>query len=159
MVLSAILFLSFGMLLHAKDDGFTGKWVLDKGSPKSGDVPNNLQTRIKEDGTNVTFENTFREPENGVVPLLYLGLMTTHLRLGTDGQEQQNTIGPFQMASKTIVDGKEMQTDWTATIQGDHVQGHWTHRLSDDGKHMTWEIKQSSAQGQEREATLHFVRK
>lgn len=158
-ILSIAFLICSSALVNAKDDGFNGKWLLDKGSPKPDDAPNNLQTQIKQSGSNVTFENTFKEPDNGVVPLLYLGVMTTHMRLGADGQEQQNTIGPFQMASKTTMDGHEMQTDWTATVQGDQVQGHWTQRLSDDGKHMTWEIKESSGQGQQREATLHFVRK
>jgi hypothetical protein len=150
---------SLVVLLHAKDEMFGGKWVLDKASARPADAPNNLEVRIKQDGSGVTFENVFKEPENGVVPLLYLGLMTTKLRLGTDGAEQQNTVGPFQMASKTTLNGFEMQTDWNAMVQGDQVQGRWTHRLSDDGKHMTWEIEQNSPQGRHAEATLHFVRK
>jgi hypothetical protein len=150
---------SLVVLLHAKDEMFGGKWVLDKESPRPADAPNNLQTSISQDSSSVTFQNVFKEPENGVVPLLYLGVMATKLRLGTDGQEEQNTIGPFQMASKTIVDGREIRTDWTATVQGDQVQGHWTHRLSDDGKQMTWDIQQNSPQGQHAEVTLHFVRK
>ncbi len=93
------------------------------------------------------------------MPLLYLGIMTTRMRLDTDGQDQQNAIGPFQIASKTTVDGDRMETEWTAVMQGDQVQGHWTQRLSDDGKHMIWEIKESSTQGQHAEATLYFVRK
>ena len=35
-----------------------------------------------------------------------------------------------------------MLTDWTAQAKDDQVQGHWTHTLSDDGKHMTLEIKE-----------------
>jgi hypothetical protein len=153
--------MTFGATVHAKDEGnnFNGKWVLDKRSPRPGDAPNNLEMRIKQDGSGVTFENRFQEPKSGVVPLLYLGLMTTRLRLGIDGQEQQNQIGPFEMASKTRIDGREMKTDWTATVKGDQVQGKWTHRLSDDGKHMTWEIEESSTQGQHAEAKLMFVRK
>ncbi len=153
--------MTFGVTVQAKDEGnnFNGKWVLDKRSPRPGDAPNNLETRIKQDGSGVTIENTFQEPKSGVVPLLYLGLMTTRLRLGIDGQEQQNQIGPFEMASKTRIDGREMKTDWTATVKGDQVQGKWTHRLSDDGKHMTWEIEESSTQGQHAEAKLIFVRK
>ncbi len=72
---------------------------------------------------------------------------------------QQNQIGPFQMASKTTLDGNEMHTDWTATIQGGQVRGHWTHRLMPDGKHMVWEIEESSPQGLHKEAKLYFVRK
>ena len=155
LVLSTVLVIA----IQAKDEGFNGRWVLDKGSPRPGDAPNNFETRIKLDGSGVTFESRFKEPENGVVPLLYLGLMTNRLRLGTDGQEQQNSIGPFQMASKTTVDGNKMQTDWIAVVKDDQVQGHWTQQLSGDGKHMTWEIRESSSQGQHAEVTLYFVRK
>jgi hypothetical protein len=145
--------------LSAKDEGFAGRWVLDKTNPRPGDAPNNLETRIKQNGSGYTIESTFKEPENGIVPLLYLGVMTTNLRLSTDGQVQQNQIGPFQMGSKTTVEGNQMQTEWTAMVKGDQVTGHWTHTLSDDGKHMTLEIKEDSTQGQHAEATLFFVRK
>src|SRR5271168_5571562 len=145
----------------AKDnpDSFSGKWVLDKQSPRPGDAPNGLETKIKQDGSGVTIESSFKEPDNGVVPLLYLGVMTNKLHLTTDGQEQQSQIGPFMAAFKTTADGNKLQTDWKAMINGDAVEGHWVHTLSDDGKHMTIEIKESSTHGQHAEATLTFVRK
>jgi hypothetical protein len=143
----------------AKDEGFSGKWVLDKRSPRPGDAPNNLDTRIKQDGSGFTIESTFKEPENGVVPLVYLGLMTTKVHLNTNGQEQENIIGPFTMTSKTSMNGNQMLTEWAANVKGDRVEGHWTHTLSDDGKRMTLEIKESSTQGQHSEVTLYFARK
>jgi len=143
----------------SKDEGFAGTWVLEKGSERPNDAPINLQTKIKQDSSGITFETIFKEPENGVVPLLYLGVMTTRLHLTFNGNTEQNTIGPFQMASKTTLDGNQMQTDWTAMVKGDGVQGHWTHTLSDDGRHMTLEIHEGSSQGQSADATLHFVRK
>jgi hypothetical protein len=142
----------------AKDEGFSGKWVLDKDQP-SADAPGNLETRIKQDDSGITIESTFREPDNGIVPLLYLGVMTTRMHLSLDGSTQQNQIGPFQMASKTTLDGNKMETEWTAAVKDDRVQGHWTHTLSDDGKHMTLEVKENSTQGQTAQATLNFVRK
>ncbi len=144
--------------ISAKDEGFSGRWVLDKSQASPG-APGNLETRIKQDGSGVTIESTFKEPDNGIVPLLYLGIMTTKMHLSFDGGDQQNQIGPFQMASKTTLNGNQMDTDWTAVVKEDQVQGHWTHKLSDDGRHMTLEIKESSTQGQNGEATLHFVRK
>jgi hypothetical protein len=141
-----------------KDDGFSGRWVLDK-SQASDNAPGNLEAKMKQDGSGVTIESTFKEPENGIVPLLYLGIMTTKMHLSFDGSTQQNQIGPFQMASKTTVNGNQMDTEWTAVVKDDQVQGHWTHTLSDDGKHMTLEIKENSTQGQTAQATLHFVRK
>jgi hypothetical protein len=143
---------------NAKDEGFSGRWVLDKNQP-SADAPGNLETKIKQDGSGMTIESTFKEPDNGVVPLLYLGVMTTRMHLNCDGRQEQNQIGPFQMASKTIVNGNQMDTEWTAAVKEDQVQGHWTHTLSDDGKHLTLEIKESATQGQTAQATLHFVRK
>ncbi|HEV8039221.1 MAG TPA: hypothetical protein VGP62_10195 [Bryobacteraceae bacterium] len=142
----------------AKDEGFSGRWVLDKSQP-SPNAPDNLEIRIKQDGSGVSMECTFKEPENGIVPLLYLGIMTSKMHLSLDGNAQQNQIGPFQMASKTTLNGNQMDTEWTAAVKDDQVQGHWKHTLSDDGRHMTLEIKESSTQGQSGQATLHFVRK
>jgi hypothetical protein len=141
-----------------KDDGFSGKWTLDKNQP-SEQAPGNLETKIKQDGSGITMESTFKEPDNGIVPLVFLGIMTTRMRLSFDGSEQQNQIGPFQMASKTTLNGNQMDTVWTAVVKDDQIQGHWTHTLSDDGKQMTLEIKETSTQGQSAQATLHFVRK
>jgi hypothetical protein len=154
-------FITFVGLVGAKDnpDTFAGKWVLDKHSPRPGDAPNALQTKIKQDNSGLTIESSFNEPDNGVVPLLYLGVMTNKLHLSTDGQEQQSQIGPFMAAFKTTADGNKLLTDWKAQINGDPVEGHWVHTLSDDGKHMTLEIKESSTHGQHAEATLNFVRK
>jgi hypothetical protein len=141
-------------------DSFSGKWVLDKQNPRPGDAPNNMETKIKQDNSGLIIESTFQEPKNGVVPLLYLGVMAEKVRLNTDGQELgDQQIGPFTAKFKTSVDGKKLMTDWTAQIKDDQVQGHWVHTLSDDGKHMTLEIKESSAHTQHAEATLYFVRK
>ena len=142
----------------SRDEGFSGRWVLDKSQP-SAEAPGNLEIRIKQDGSGSTIESTFKEPDNGIVPLLYLGVMTTRMHLSFGGSTEQNQIGPFQMASKTTLNGNQMDTEWTAAVKEDQVQGHWTHTISDDGKHMTIEIKESSTQGQTAQATLHFVRK
>jgi len=148
-------------LASAKDspDSFSGKWVLDKHAPRPGDAPNSLQTKIKQDGSGFTFESTFKEPKSGVVPLLYLTVMTDKLHLNTDGQETHMQIGPFMTVFKSTMDGNKLITDWKAQINGAPVQGHWVHTLSDDGKHMTLELQESSRDGQHEEATLNFVRK
>jgi len=162
-VVLSVLFLIISLFLvsavNAKDEGFSGRWVLDRAGQRPGDAPNSLEQRIKLDNSGVTIESTFKEPESGVVPLLYLGVMTTRLHLSTNGEVQQNQIGPFQMGSKTTINGNQMDTEWTAAVKGDQVQGHWTHTLSSDGRHMTLAIKENSTQGQQAEATLHFVRK
>jgi hypothetical protein len=157
-----LLFLAFLIAsistVVAKDEGFSGRWVLDK-NQASADAPGSLEMKMKQDGSGVTIESTFKEPESGIVPLLYLGVMTTKMHLSFDGGTQQNQIGPFQMGSKTTLNGKQMETEWTAAVKDDQVQGHWKHTLSDDGKHMTLEIKESSTQGQSSQATLNFVRR
>jgi hypothetical protein len=149
----------FGASAKDAPDSYSGKWVLDKHSERPGDAPNDLETKIKQDSSGLTIESSFKEPDNGVVPLLYLGVMDNRLHLNTDGQEQRTQIGPFMAVFKTTMEGTKLITDWTAQIKGDQVQGHWIHTLSEDGKHMTLEIKESSTQGQHAEATLSFVRK
>ena len=160
-LLFTMAFFTFVGLVGARDnpDSFSGKWVLDKHSPRPGDAPNALETKIKQDDSGVTIESSFKEPDNGVVPLLYLGVMTNKLRLNADGQEQQTQIGPFMAVFKTTMDGNKLSTDWKAQINGDPVEGHWIHTLAGDGKHMTLEIHESSTRGQHAEATLQFVRK
>jgi hypothetical protein len=153
-LIASISILSAG----SRDEGFSGRWVLDQ-NQASDDAPRNLDIRIKQDGSGSTIESTFKEPDNGIVPLLYLGIMTSKMHLSFGGSTEQNQIGPFQMASKTTLNGNQMDTEWTAAVKDDQVQGHWTHTISDDGKHMTLEIKESSTQGQTGQATLHFVRK
>lgn len=156
--------IAFGFTLAsavAKDnpDSYSGKWVLDKHAPRPGDAPNALETKIKQDNDGLTIESTFKEPDNGVVPLLYLGVMTNKLHLSTDGQQNQTQIGPFLAVFKSMMDGNKLLTNWKAEVNGDPVEGHWVHTLSDDGKHMTLEIQESSTHGQHAEATLNFVRK
>jgi len=138
---------------------YSGKWVLDKHSPRPGDAPHSLETKIKQDNSGLIIESTFNEPDNGVVPMLYLGVMTNKLRLTTDGQERQSQIGPFMAVFKTTLDGNKLTTEWKAQINGDPVEGHWVHTLSDDGRRMTLDIQESSTHGQHAEATLNFVRK
>lgn len=159
--LFTITFVLFLTGASAKDNGdaFTGRWVLDKHSPRPGDAPNDLETKMKQDNSGVTIESTFKEPDNGVVPLLYLGVMTNKLHLSTGGQDQQSQIGPFMAVFRTNMDGNKMTTEWKAQINGDPVEGHWVHTLSDDGKHMTLEIQETSTHGQHSEATLNFVKK
>ena len=158
-LISAFLLATSGVILQADSNGFSGKWVLDSHSTQPPNAPKKLETQIKQDGSEITIESKFQEPSNGIVPLVYLGLMSDKVKLSTDGQEAQNTIGPFQLASKSTMDGNSIQTDWTAQVKDDQVKGHWTQRLSDDGKHMTWDIQESSTHGQQGLATLTFVKK
>src|SRR5258708_14585407 len=90
----------------SNNSGFTGKWILDdKGSGMTSETPVGLVQDIKSNGNGYTIESRFKEPKSGVVPLLYLGIMTTRLELAGDGSEKQNQIGPFHHASKTTLPG------------------------------------------------------
>ena len=142
-----------------KDEGFSGRWVLDKQHSQGDQLPDGLEQRVKQDGSDLVFEAKFPEPKNAIVPLLYLGVMVTQLKLSTDGQEVKSQVGPFAMASRTKVVFGALETDWSAAVNGDQVQGHWLRTLSPDGKRCTLQIKESSTKGQGGEATLEFVRK
>jgi hypothetical protein len=144
------------------DRGFDGKWVIDNKANNTATVPvpDGLQQRIRTKGNDVVIESVFKEPPNAVAPLLYLGILTTSLRLSGDGSDTVNQIGPFMQTSKTTINGATMDTQWTAThgASGKLVNGHWTRTLAPDGKHMTLEIKEDS-EGQSNTATINFVRK
>jgi hypothetical protein len=143
-------------------NGFDGKWVLDKKAANTATVPppDDLRQNIKASGGNISIDTTFKEPNNAITPLLYLGIMVTNLKLNADGSETVNQVGPFMQTSKTTVDGNKMDTEWIAKhTSGEVVNGHWTRTVSDDGKRITLEIKESSTQGQSGSATLNFVKK
>jgi hypothetical protein len=142
----------------ADNSSFSGKWAVDKNARVSG-APEGLTEVIRQSGNQVTIEARFKEPANGIAPLLYLGVMATKVTLSTDGSEVTNQIGPFTQLSKTTLNGNKMETDWTATVNGDQVKGHWVRTLSDDGKSMTLDIHESSTQGQSGVALLRFARK
>jgi hypothetical protein len=152
--------LVFSALLAAAADhsGFEGKWILDRDSTGDETVPINLVQKLKLKGPALQVESTFAEPVGGLVPLLYVGIMTNALSLSTDGTERQNQIGPFQQASKTTIDGTTMTTEWTAVIKGDEVNGKWIRTLDPDGRMMTLEIHEIS-KGEEHKAMLKFRRK
>lgn len=153
------LIAAMALPMTAKKTGFDGKWVADKQSPSAHDpnFPIGLTQRIKHNGSGFTIESQFPEPKSGVVPLLYLGIMATRLNLAADGSQSQNQIGPFQQAAKTTVDGNSMTTEWTAVVKGDQVQGKWVRTLSDDGKHMTLQVNETS-KGETHQATIVFKR-
>lgn len=147
-----------GSLFASSPKGFNGKWVLDKDGGGGDDAPQNLVENIKLKGNDLMIDAQFAEPSNGIVPLLYLGVLTNKLMLSADGSERQNQIGPFQMAAKTTMDGNTLKTEWTAMVEGKQVNGNWVRTLSDDGKHMTMQIHETT-EGQDRQATLQFKRK
>jgi hypothetical protein len=147
-------------LLTAKDEGFSGKWVIDKSaSTATADIPDNLTQQIKKKGDTYLIESYWREPHGGIAPLALLGIMTTNLKLGIDGREVRNDIGPFHQVSKTTMNGNQLVTDWTAIVNGQSVKGQWTRTLSEDGKGMTLDIQESTEDGKSNSGKLVFKRK
>lgn len=142
----------------SKNENFGGTWILDVSRPQPANAPAHLKMKIKQKTKSLTIESTFSEPADGIVPLLYLGIMAERLTLAIDGQQKENRFGPFLIQSKTVIRGNQMLTDWTASASGAPVQGNWTHTLKDPNA-MILEIRESTVGAQPAEATLYFVRK
>ncbi len=139
--------------------GFNGTWVIDKkASTASFPIPDKLTQKIHQKSNEVEIQTTWREPKDGISPLPLLGVMVTEMKLKTDGNEQRDQVGPFAQASKTTVDGDAMQTEYTAVVHGQSVNGHWKRTLSADGRRMMLEITQTGS-GQNAQGTLVFRRK
>ena len=153
-----LLLAAIGGSAGARDDSFSGTWILDASRPQPAKTPNQFKMKIKQKGSRVSIESAFSEPADGVVPLLYLGIMAKRLTLRTDGEQQKTMVGPFAMQTKTVVQGDQMLTDWAASASGTPVQGHWTHTLKDPNV-LIIEIQESTAGSEAAEATLYFVRK
>src|SRR5260370_64728 len=83
-------------------NSFDGKWVLDKKAGNTATVPppDDLRQNIKAGGNNISIDSTFKEPNNAITPLLYLGVMVTNMKLNLDGGETVNQVGPFMQTSK-----------------------------------------------------------
>ncbi len=144
--------------IAAKDEGFSGTWLLDMDCPQPPNAPVNLKSKIKQKDSRITIESTFHEPADGVVPLIYLGVMAERMKLVTDGRPQDNRFGPFLVRTQTKLVNNQMTTDWVAVVGKGRVDGHWIHTLK-DANHLTLEIRQHSTTGEDGEATLYFVRK
>jgi hypothetical protein len=148
------------MPLCAKDQGFSGKWVIDKAASKApSEIPDGLTQQIKEKGNQAVIQSQWRELPSGMSPLPLLGIMITELKLPTDGSETTNQMGPFMQVSKTHIEGDRMITDWTASINGQAVKGQWVRTLSDDGHTMTLEIQQTGPDSKDVQGTLVFRKK
>ena len=53
-------------------------------------------------------QSKWKEPQNGISPLVLLGVMTTELKLKTDGSQDNTQIGPFMATTSTL----RMATRW-----------------------------------------------
>lgn len=145
----------------AQGDGvlWSGKWVLDIRQSNAPQGLTGLEERIKQNGAEIEVESKFPEPANGVLPLMYLGILTNSFKLKADGSEVVNQIGPFMHTSRTTAAGNSLETEWKSQVDGQPVQGHWQRTLSDDGKRMTLKVIESSTHGQAGNAELVFKKK
>lgn len=150
----------FTISAQAKEPGIEGRWVIDRqASTANFEIPDDLTQRIKVKGSDVTVQTTWREPKNGIAPLALLGIMVSEAKLTADGQEQRNQVGPFVQLTRTTVNGSQIVTEYTAASEeGKAVAGRWTRTLSEDGKEMVLEIRQTGS-GQNAEGRLTFKRK
>jgi hypothetical protein len=143
----------------AATTGFEGKWELDKKKTAAKGAPEDLNLEIKNNGNGILIKSKYREPKSGLYPLLWVGVMTYQLELTTDGTEKTNHIGPFTHVSKTTVNGNQMITDFTATLENGKVTGQWTRTLSPDGREMTWQVNTQASDGRKLDQTMVFKRK
>ena len=152
-----------GTLVAAKDqqNGFEGKWVLDNGrsAAMAAGGPEDLQTEIKQKGSNIVISSRYKEPQNGVYPIAWVGIMSYELKLAADGSETVNWLGPFQHKSKTTVNGNTMRTEWTAQTEKGNAIGQWIRTLSSDGKEMTLQVLSKISDGRSVDKTLYLKRK
>ncbi|MGH9632737.1 MAG: hypothetical protein ACRD7E_30910 [Bryobacteraceae bacterium] len=139
---------------------FEGNWEMDrKRSPDAAGAPDNLKQEIQVNGDQVVIRSDFKQPEDGVYPLLWVGIMVTQdLKLSNNGQQVENQIGPFAHVSRTKIDGKSMVTEWTAAHEGGSVNGKWTRTLSAGGKELTLDIYAKSSDGRVLNKKLLFKR-
>ncbi len=163
-----LLIATFAFAASKPQQGFEGKWVLDK--KKSADVaqaPQDLVQQIKMNGSNMTIKSKFAQPRNGIYPMLWVGIMTEELQLTTDGSEASKAIGPFQLRAKTNQDGDALVTNWTANMEngmapgqeGGSVEGQWHRSISDDGHVMILQVKGKCSDGRTLDTKLYFNRK
>jgi hypothetical protein len=146
-------------VLLGASTGFEGKWVLDKSKTQASGGPEDLEIEMKQHGPNLTIKSKYREPQNAVYPLLWVGIMTYELDLTTDGTEKVNQIGPFAHNSKTRIEGNKMTTEFVASDGPGKVDGQWIRTLSPDGKGMTLQVLTTSSDGRKLDQTLVFRRK
>jgi hypothetical protein len=144
----------------AEGKSFEGKWLLDEASSSANPMVENLMQEIKHDGNGYKVISTWKEPKDGIAPLLYLGIMQTEVKLSNDGSETVNFVGPYRHQSKTRLDGQKLVSEWVAGMKdGEPISGEWIRELSPDGNQMTLHIKTSKAGGTGGVATLVFKRK
>jgi hypothetical protein len=138
---------------------FEGKWKLDKKKTQATGVPQDYEFQIRPEGDGFKVISKYREPNNAIYPLMWVGLMTYELPLSANGSEKTNQIGPFAHVSKTTIDGNKMVTDWKARLEDGGVEGKWIRTVSADGREMTVQVISKASDGRRMDQTLVFQKR
>ena len=147
-------------VLCAADSPFEGKWKFDGSQSNIAGAPDVREIEIKQDGNELVVKSKAKPPENGIYPLLWLGVGEFEVKMKNDGSQTTNLFGPYKMQSTTNVDGNKMTTQFVAANRaGEAVSGHWTRTVSPDGKQLTWQIDSKASDGRTLDKTLVFHRK
>jgi hypothetical protein len=158
--LCAAFLLCTGVSGKDAESGFSGTWDFDKSqSTASSDIPNGLQQQIKHNKSEMVIKSKWMEPETGVAPLVLLGVMTSELKLKTDGRLAKKQFGPFITTSSTKQDGDIVVTNWQVNANGEPMSSEWRRTLASDGKTMMLDIQQSTRNGKNSNAKLVFRRR
>lgn len=154
--------LLFCASLSGKDaeSAFSGTWDIDKNqSTASSELPDALQQQIKHKKSEMVIKSKWIDRRDGVSPLVLLGVMTTELKLKTDGRQTNRQFGPFMTTTSTTQDGDAVVTKWQVNANGEPISSEWRRTLSPDGGTMTLEIQQALGNGKNNTAKLVFRRR
>ncbi len=157
--LSVACLLCAGVLGKEAPSGFSGTWDIDKNqSTPLSEIPDGLEQQIKHKKTEMAIKSKWMEPQNGVAPLVLLGVMTTELKLNANGRQAKKQFGPFTTTMSTTQDGDAVVTRWQVNANGVPLSTEWRRTLGPDGKTMTLDIQQTG-DGKNKTAKLVFMRR
>ena len=158
--LSAALLLCASLSGKDVESGFSGKWEIDKNqSTASSELPDGLQQQIKHKKSEMVIKSKWMDRQDGVSPLVLLGVMISELKLKTDGRPANRQFGPFMTTTSTTQDGGAVVTKWQVNANGEPISSEWRRTLSPDGKTMMLDIQQTHGNGKNSTAKLVFQRR
>ena len=158
--LSVACLLCAGVLGKEAPSGFSGTWDIDKNqSTASSELPDALQQQIKHKKSEMVIKSKWIDRRDGVSPLVLLGVMTTELKLKTDGRQVNKQFGPFMTTTSTTQVGDAVVTKWQVNANGEPISSEWRRTLSPDGRTMTLDITQALRNGKNSTAKLVFWRR
>jgi hypothetical protein len=106
----------------------------------------------------MVIKSKWMEPNDGIAPLVLLGVMTMELKLKTNGSEIKKQFGPFMTTLSTTQDTDAVVTKWHVNANGVTLTSEWRRTLGPDGNTMMLDIKQTG-DGPDKTAKLVFKRR